>query len=82
MMAANLSPEVAAMSSRLFQCRDCGSFNGYRSRPQTFVEKFLLPLFLLRTVRCGDCFHRSAHLITVQVQERRESKSARVTANG
>ena len=47
------------MSPRLFECKDCGGFNGYRSRPKNFTEKFLLPLLLLRPARCGDCFKRS-----------------------
>jgi len=64
------------MPSRLFQCRDCGGFNGYRSRPRSLTEKFLLPMVLLRPVRCGDCFRRSYQLLFVPVRERRESKSA------
>ncbi len=64
------------MPSRLFECQDCGGLNGYRSRPKTFAEKFLLPLLLLRPVRCGDCFRRSVQTIFVQVRQRRESKSA------
>ncbi len=69
------------MPSRLFECQDCGGLNGYRSRPKTFAEKFLLPLLLLRPVRCGDCFRRSVQTIFVQVRQRRESKSAhRATA--
>ena len=64
------------MPSRLFQCRDCGGFNGYRSRPRSLTEKFLLPIVLLRPVRCGDCFRRSYQLLFVPVRERRESKSA------
>src|SRR5947209_3431250 len=43
------------MLSKLFQCQDCGSFDGYRSRPRNFSEKYLLPLVLLLPVRCADC---------------------------
>jgi hypothetical protein len=64
------------MLSGLFQCRDCGGFNGYRSRPRSLTERFLLPLVLHRPVRCGDCFRRSYELVFVQVRERRDSKSA------
>jgi len=39
------------MSPKLFECRDCGGFHGYRSRPKNFTEKFLLPLMFLRPVR-------------------------------
>jgi hypothetical protein len=61
------------MSSRSFYCTDCGCSEGFRSRPRTFTERFLLPLFLMRPVRCGDCFRRSYQMITVPVKERKES---------
>jgi hypothetical protein len=62
------------MTSRVFECKDCGGFNGYRSRPKNFREKFLLPLLLLRPARCGDCFKRSYQSALVRVRPRRESK--------
>jgi len=48
------------MFSRRFQCRNrsCWAFEGYRSRRRTFLEKYLLRLFLLKPVRCADCFRR------------------------
>ena len=61
------------MLSRQFQCRDCGGLAGYRSRRRSFVEKYLLPLLLLRPVRCGDCFRRSYRPLFVPVRERNES---------
>jgi hypothetical protein len=64
---------VPAMSSRQFQCRDCGGLVGYRSRRRGFVEKCLLPLLLLRPVRCGDCFRRSYRPLFVPVRERGEA---------
>jgi hypothetical protein len=27
-----------------FQCRDCGSVEGYRSHPRNFIEKYILPV--------------------------------------
>ena len=62
------------MSARLFECRNCGGFNGYRSRPRNFMEKFVFPLLLLRPVRCGDCSRRSYQLTFVPARPRRESK--------
>ena len=62
------------MFSSLFQCQDCGGFNGYRSRPRNFTEKYILPMLLLRPVRCGDCFRRSLQTLFVQVRERQESR--------
>jgi len=52
-------------------CRDCGSEVGFRSRRRTFTERFLLPLFLLQPVRCGECFHRDYRLIFTPVRDRR-----------
>ena len=69
------------MISKSFQCNDCGSLVGYRSRPRTFLEKYILPLFLLRPVRCGDCFRRCYVSISVEVRERHHSGvTNRVTA--
>lgn len=61
------------MVSKPFQCRDCGSLDGYRSRPRSFIERYILPVFLLRPVRCGDCFRRSYQPVFVQVRERNET---------
>jgi hypothetical protein len=57
----------------LFQpyvCRDCGSEIGYRSRRRTLTERYILPLFLLQPVRCGECFRRDYRLIFTHVRER------------
>jgi hypothetical protein len=53
-----------------YQCNDCGGDKGFRSRRRTFSERFLLPIFLLQPVRCGECFRRDYRLIFVPVQER------------
>jgi len=69
------------MSPKLFECRDCGGFRGYRSRPKNLTEKFLLPLMFLRPVRCGDCYRRSYQSSFIPVLPRRETKKAQgVTA--
>ncbi len=62
------------MFPRLYECKDCGGFNGYRSRPKNLTERFLLPLLLLRPTRCGDCFKRSYQSTLVKVRPRREPK--------
>jgi hypothetical protein len=64
------------MFPRLYECKDCGGFNGYRSRPKNLTERFLLPLLLLRPTRCGDCFKRSYQSMFVKVRPRREPKKA------
>jgi hypothetical protein len=34
------------------------------------MERYLLPLFLLKPVRCGECFRRDYRLIFTQVKNR------------
>jgi hypothetical protein len=53
-----------------YQCRDCGSEVGFRSRRRTLTERFLLPLLLLQPVRCGECFRRDYRLIFTPVLKR------------
>ena len=53
-----------------YRCYDCGSEVGFRSRRRTFSERYLLPLFLLQPVRCGECFRRDYRLIFTRVRER------------
>ncbi len=53
-----------------FRCNDCGSDTAYRSRRRNFSERFLLPIFLLQPVRCGECFRRDHRLLFVPVKDR------------
>ena len=53
-----------------FRCRNCGAQEAYRSRPRGFIEKYGLPLLLLRAVRCERCYHRSYVLWTVPALQR------------
>jgi hypothetical protein len=34
------------------------------------TERYLLPVFLLKPVRCGECFRRDYRLIFTQVKDR------------
>ena len=68
------------MQSKPFCCRDCGSPQAYRSRPRSFFERFLLPLVLLRPVRCADCFRRSYTQVFVEVKERKDLRVSRHAA--
>lgn len=56
--------------SQIYRCRDCGSEMGFRSRRRTFGERFILPIFLLQPVRCGECFRRDYRIIFTQVRDR------------
>jgi hypothetical protein len=60
-----------------FYCDDCGSDVGFRSRRRTFSERYLLPLFFLRPVRCAECFRRDYRLIFMPVRERLSETVAR-----
>ncbi len=60
------------MDYKRFHCPDCGSLDAFRSRPRSPLEKYLLPLLLVRTVRCGHCFRRSYRTVFVPVRERAE----------
>lgn len=56
--------------SQPYRCRDCGSETGFRSRRRTLTERFILPLFLLQPVRCGECFRRDYRMIFTPVRDR------------
>jgi hypothetical protein len=60
-----------------FQCSDCGSLHGFRSRPRTVTERYLLPIFLLRPVRCAKCFRRDYRIVFLPVSERPQPDTAR-----
>ena len=53
-----------------YRCHDCGSEIGFQSRRRTVTERFILPLLLLKPVRCGECFRRDYRLIFTPVRER------------
>ncbi len=53
-----------------YRCRDCGSEVGFRSRRTHLTERFVLPLFLLQPVRCGECFRRDYRTVFTPVRER------------
>jgi len=53
-----------------YRCSDCGSETGFRSRRRTWSERFILPLLLLKPVRCGECFRRDYRMIFTPVSDR------------
>jgi hypothetical protein len=63
-----------------FHCQDCGSDVGFRSRRRTFSERYFLPVFLLRPVRCAECFRRNYRLIFVSVKDRLPETLKKVAA--
>jgi hypothetical protein len=68
---AKKSPDQAWFEQYLeFHCDDCGSDTGFGSRRRTFTERWLLPIFLLKPVRCAECFRRDYRSLFVPVKER------------
>jgi hypothetical protein len=65
-----MSPSSGSAFGQPYHCYDCGSDVGFRSRRRTFGERYLLPLFLLQPVRCGECFRRDYRLIFTRVKDR------------
>ena len=53
-----------------YYCRDCGCDTAFRSRRRTLTERYLLPIFLMKPVRCAECFRRDYRLVFVPVKER------------
>jgi len=53
-----------------YRCHECGSEVAFRSRRRSLAERFLLPVFLMQPVRCGECFRRDYRLIFTPVHER------------
>jgi hypothetical protein len=66
--AMNDSPNRPLFSP--YRCNDCGSEVGFRSRRRTLMERYILPLFLLQPVRCGECFRRDYRLVFTSVRDR------------
>ena len=65
------SPDQSLFQRYLeFHCNDCGSDEAFRSRRRTFTERYLLPIFLLKPVRCAECFRRDYRSLFVPVKER------------
>jgi hypothetical protein len=53
-----------------YRCRDCGKGIGFRARPRTLMERYILPLTLMQPVRCAECSRRDYRLIFTPVSER------------
>jgi hypothetical protein len=68
MAAQFVADRVAA--TNVYRCRDCGKELGFRSRPRTVVERYILPLFLMQPIRCAACFRRDYWSIITRVHKR------------
>ena len=69
-MVKNSPDQILFQKYLEFHCDDCGSDTGFRSRRRSFLERYLLPIFLLQPVRCAECFRRDYRLVFVPVKER------------
>jgi hypothetical protein len=63
-----------------YHCDDCGGDVAFRSRRRTFLERCLLPIFLVQPVRCAECFRRDYRLMFVPVKERKREPIKKVPA--
>jgi DNA-directed RNA polymerase subunit RPC12/RpoP len=54
---------------RAYRCRDCGKEVGFRSRPRTLMELYILPLFLMQPIRCAACFRRDYRSIITRARK-------------
>jgi hypothetical protein len=66
----------------MFKCRECCSNSAQPSRKRSAFECVLLPLFLLRPVRCEYCCKRQYVTVLCQVRERQPERpqSRRIAA--
>ena len=66
---------------KVYRCRDCGREAGFRSRPRTFMECYILPLVLMQPIRCAACFRRDYRSIITGVRKRshRDAESSDYT---
>jgi len=67
--------------ARPYRCRDCGREVGVRSSPRTLAERYILPLLLMRPVRCAECFRRDYRMIFTPVRERSEGDGGQIHRN-
>ena len=64
-----------------FHCPDCGGSDAYRSRRRTFLEKYVLPFFLMKPVRCANCYLRiNASALTPARERQHQSAHPHVAA--
>jgi hypothetical protein len=75
-MAAWHHPQLLLAFFTRFVCLGCLGERGYPSRPRSFGDKYVLPIFMLRPVRCADCYQRSIRPFTVSLSRRRGSLKA------
>ena len=65
--ASGIGAVIRKKLAKDYRCRDCGRKVGFRSPPRNLVERYILPLFLMRPVRCTECFRRDYRSILTPV---------------
>ena len=63
-----------------FHCPECGHGEAYRSLPRDLFEKYVLPLMMLRPVRCDRCYRRSYVLRSVPARLRATSPGRHIAS--
>ncbi len=64
-----------------YRCDDCGSDTSFLSRARTAPERYLLPIMLLKPVRCAECFRRDYRMMFVPVTERQAEPARKVATS-
>lgn len=65
--ASGIGAVIRKKLAKDYRCRDCGRQVGFRSHPRNLMERYILPLFLMRPVRCAECFRRDYRLFLTPV---------------
>ena len=65
--ASGIGAVIRKKLAKDYRCRDCGREVGFRSHPRNLMERYILPLFLMRPVRCAECFRRDYRLFLTPV---------------
>lgn len=67
--ASGVGAVIRKKLAKEYRCRDCGRKVGFRSHPRNLMERYVLPLLLMRPVRCAQCFRRDYRLTLTPVPE-------------
>jgi len=77
-----VSPNPSWSHPSAFRCSECGHDESYRSRPRGTFEKYLLPVLMLRPVRCERCYRRTYAWRWVRASLHAPASARRSTAQG
>ena len=77
-----MSPNASWKHPSVFHCSECGHDEAYRSRPRGVFERYLLPLLMLRPVRCERCYRRTYALRSIPARLHAPASARRSGSQG